>query len=255
MDLLKKHQELKTVHEALVQAGKLSALGELSAGVAHELNQPLQGIKGYSQMLLDTPYEEKTYTEFLGEIVKNSDRMAAIIRDLRSFTQASIEGFDWIDVAEPIRGAHQMVQGHLKASGVKFSLQVEKGLPKVFANRNQLEQVFVNLFNNAKDAVAEMQSADGALNVEIKQTLDNEITIIVQDNGIGMDSETREKVFNPFFTTKTAGRGMGLGLSVSYSIFQKHRGIIQVKSQKGKGSTFTLKLPIDFRKKKGPASS
>lgn len=238
-----------------MQAGKLSALGELSAGIAHELNQPLQGIKGYSQLLLETENDEKTTVEFLQEIVKNSDRMAAIIRDLRSFTQASIEGFDWVALHDPIRAAQKMLEGHLAAAGVKVEVSLPTDLPKCFANKNQLEQVFVNLFNNAKDAIIETGRSDGIIRVSATQIRDGEIKLIISDNGIGMDPQTKDQIFNPFFSTKQTGKGMGLGLSVTYSIIQKHRGIIEVKSERNAGSTFVMKLPIDFRTKKDRASS
>ena len=238
------------MHTALVQAGKLSALGELSAGIAHELNQPLQGIKGYSQLLLESGQDAGTTKEYLGEIVKNSDRMAAIIRDLRSFTQASVEGFDSIQLGDPIRAAEKMVHGHLAASGVKVEISLQSDLPKVFANANQLEQVFVNLFNNAKDAILETQNPNGVIRVSASQIKEGEIKIIVSDNGVGMDAKTRDQIFNPFYSTKPTGKGMGLGLSVTYSIIQKHRGIIEVKSELGSGSTFVIRIPTDFRTKK-----
>ncbi|MCM0606879.1 MAG: GHKL domain-containing protein [Xanthomonadaceae bacterium] len=242
---------MKSVHEALVQAGKLSALGELSAGIAHELNQPLQGIKGYSQLLQDNVTDAKTTQEYLGEIIKNSERMAAIIRDLRSFTQASIEGFDWITLSDPISAAKKMLDGHLTAAGVRVEISLPTELPKCFANKNQFEQVFVNLFNNAKDAIIETGRSDGVIRVSATQIREGEVKLIISDNGKGMDSQTRDQIFNPFFTTKPTGKGMGLGLSVTYSIMQKHRGLIEVKSEKTSGSTFVIKLPVDFRTKKG----
>lgn len=243
-----KNVELKTMQETLVQAGKMAALGELSAGMAHELNQPLTAIKGYSQEIqsLFTGNESQEMKMFFEEIVKNADKMAKIIKYLRTFTRKSTEGFEMTDVHNSLEEALHLLETQLQNRKIEIERQYSKKLPKVFANPVQLEQVFINLITNARDAIDQAGKFNGKITLKTQFQKDF-VVIEVSDNGCGMSEKTRSKIFNPFFTTKEVGKGMGLGMSLSYGILNKIHASLTVKSREGEGARFVIKIPQDFR--------
>lgn len=253
MQLEAGNAELKSMQETLVQAGKMAALGELAAGIAHELNQPLQGIRGYAQELqsiaaplIESAKERPEVEAGLREIVSNVDKMAAIIGYLRSFTRKSTEKHEMTDVHVAIEEALKMLSRQFASRGIEVHREFGSGIPEVYANPLQLEQVFINLATNARDAIE--ATGRGRGNVYISTRKDGDfVEIRFRDDGCGMNERTRAKLFNPFFTTKEVGKGMGLGLSLSYGILSKIQGSILVESKLGKGAAFTIKLPRDFR--------
>lgn len=252
VDLARVNAEYKMTQESLVQAGKLAALGELAAGIAHELNQPLMAIRGYAQELEFgiTPYVKGTPAEGeaslgLSEIISASDKMAAIISHLRAHTRKSTEDYAVVDVRQPIEEALKMVSRQLASRGVQVTCQIEEGV-MLYANPLQLEQVFINLTTNARDAIESTGRGRGTIAITAKS--DGQfIEVTFQDDGIGMAQVTKAKAFNPFFTTKEVGKGMGLGLSLSYGILSKVHGSIRIESEEGKGTTFVIRIPKDFR--------
>ena len=251
--LEKNNAELKAMQETLVQAGKMAALGELAAGIAHELNQPLQGIRGYAQELQDIlkpvvaghPSENDT-TSSLKEIVSNVDKMATIIQYLRTFTRKSVENFEMFDVHHAIEEAMKMLSRQFASRGITVHRDFDPKLPAVYANPLQLEQVFINLSTNARDAIEATGQGKGNIWIRTRGT-EKFVEISFRDDGAGMNDRTKAKVFNPFFTTKEVGKGMGLGLSLSYGILSKINASIVVESEAGKGTTFLINLPRDFR--------
>lgn len=259
-ELISKHQELrdvllelKSTQDALVQSGKLAALGELSAGVAHELNQPLQIIRGFSQELNDYLGSEKNIIDhkvvsgFISEITGSVDKMSKIIQALRTFAAQSTEGFSVVEVKDVMSEVVLLTSKNLSHLGIKFEYELPTQKFNVYAHATQLQQVFMNFILNAKDALAEKNEADKKIKIQL--TADRaDVIVSIEDNGIGMTQEQLQKIFNPFFTTKEVGKGMGLGLSLSHSIIKKIHGSITVRSELGKGTQFLIKIPTDFRK-------
>ena len=239
---------LRSTQESLIQAGKMAALGELAAGIAHELNQPLMGIRGYAQELqaVEEADMSQTSREHLGEIVKNADKMSKIIHYLRNFTSKSTEGYEEVDVGELIDESLKMMEHQFRIHGVRVETNFSSDLPKVYANPVQLEQVFINLSTNARDAIREANRDGGKLSVHTERD-GNLVKVTYRDNGCGMSETTKKKIMNPFYTTKEVGRGMGLGMSLSYGILNRIHASIVVKSEMGKGSEFCIQIPIDFR--------
>lgn len=247
LSLERKTEELKSMQEALVQAGKLAALGELAAGVAHELNQPLTAIRGFAQEArLETRPE--TIKSYLDEIVSASRKMEKIIKQLRTFTRKSTEDFQWIQIHDVIEESLLMMHQQLKIKGITIEKEFSKDIPAVYCNPFQLEQVFINLTTNARDAIEQKGEKGGRITIRTNLETGNKfIRIQYQDNGCGMNEKMKSKIWNPFFTTKEVGGGMGLGLSISHSILSKINASIIAESTPGVGSTFTIQIPIDYR--------
>ncbi len=250
--LERKNVELESMQQMLVQAGKMAALGELAAGIAHELNQPLQGIRGYAQELRDLALPmvagQASANEVgagLREIISNVDKMAQIIDYLRAFTRKSTEKHELTDVHHAVEEALKMLDRQFKTRGIVVERNFGE-LPKIYANPLQIEQVFINLATNARDAIEATGRGSGKIRVTTRSVGDF-VEVVFRDDGIGMSEMAKAKAFNPFFTTKEVGKGMGLGLSLSYGMISKLHGSIVVESELGKGAAFTVRLPRDFR--------
>ncbi|HCM41149.1 MAG: hypothetical protein A2X97_09145 [Bdellovibrionales bacterium GWA1_52_35] len=251
--LEKKTAELQAMQENLIQAGKMAALGELTAGIAHELNQPLQGIRGYAQELKDislpqltnSPVRESSST-CMTEIISNVDKMAGIIDYLRTFTRKSIEKHEFTDIHHAINEALKMLSRQFAVRGITVFRAFGADIPAVYANPLQLEQIFINLATNARDAIDTAGRGKGTVWIRSRRA-GNFVEILFKDDGSGMSDRTKAKAFNPFFTTKEVGRGMGMGLSLSYGIISKLNGTIVVESEFGKGAAFLIRIPIDYR--------
>lgn len=241
--------EIKATQETLVQAGKLAALGELSAGIGHELNQPLTAIKGYAQELvvLLEKTSDKTIQSYAGEIVKGADKMAKIIHSIRAFIGKTKQEFEVVQVNVVLDEALRMLEQQFLLKGVAVHRKFDPKLGQAYVNAIQIEQVVINLLANARDAVLEKNTAGGNIWVETRG-LKEFVEIDIKDDGAGMSDDVKSKIFNPFFTTKEVGKGMGLGLSLSFGIIQKVHGALTVESKPGQGSVFKLKIPRDFRK-------
>ncbi len=247
LQLEKKSAEMQALQETLVQAGKMTALGELATGIAHELNQPLQVIRGFAQELEALPLADAaTRASYLKEIITGVDKMRSIIDYLRGHVRKSGEGQGWVDVNQVLDESFKMLERQLRARGIELIRNYQPNLPQVFANPVQLEQVFINLGTNARDAIEATGRGTGRIEVET-QELNGFVEVRFRDDGCGMPEKTRQKAFNPFFTTKEVGKGMGLGLSLSYGIITRLQGSILVESELGKGACFTVRLPRDYR--------
>jgi len=253
IQLEKKNAELQAMQEQLVQAGKMAALGELSAGIAHEINQPLQGIRGYAQELqsilgaqLPKLQDTAEVQASLAEVVSNVDKMAAIIQYLRAFTRKSAEEYRLTSVHHAIEEALKMLARQFEVRGIGIKRHFAANLPDIFANPLQLEQVFINLATNARDAIEATGRKVGEVSISTRK-VGKFVEIRFKDDGCGMNERTKSKAFNPFYTTKEVGKGMGLGLSLSYGILSKLHGSIVVESEMGKGAEFVIRVPIDYR--------
>ena len=229
------------MEEQIAQADKLASIGQLSAGVAHEINNPLGIILGYTQLLMrdDDPYEER-YQD-LKIIEKHAKNCQSIVADLLSFSRSSKPEKEINNVHEIIDDVLTFIQQHSGLDGVEIIREYDRQLPAIVLDEKKIKQVFINLIMNAKHAVGQTGS------IEISSEFDpsaNQITVKVTDTGHGIKKEHLTRIFDPFFTTKPIGEGTGLGLSVSYGIIKNHGGDILVKSRPDEGSTFTVVLPV-----------
>ena len=242
-------EKLQQIESHLVQSEKLSALGELTAGVSHELNQPLNGIKIISQALLrdikKNRLEEEELEEDLTEIVKQVNKMAEIINHMRIYTR-NTEGnsSEMIDISTVIEGPFKILDQQLKTHGIEVVKEFAPGLPEVMCDPIRLEQVFMNLITNAKGSVESCGKENKRIEIRAYESDDSQsVEVTVKDNGEGIPEHLRQKIFQPFFTTKEPGKGTGLGLSVSHTIIEEHRGRIELESKVGEGTTFKVILP------------
>ena len=223
----------------LVQADKLSSIGLLAAGVAHEVNTPLAVISTYAQMLAKQISEDEQKSKLLDKIAKQTFRASEIVNSLLSFSRTSPTEFVEVDVSKVIQETLNLVEHQLKKSGVEVKLDAPPAMPPVKGNAGKLQQVFLNLFLNARDAM----DAGGTLTVHAWSE-GGFARIEVADNGQGIAPEHLERIYDPFFTTKAARKGTGLGLSVTYGIVREHGGSIEVESRPGAGSRFRVELPL-----------
>ena len=234
-------RRLKETQEQLFQSSKLKVLGEIAAGLAHELNQPLTVIRGLSQNLLRKTSPRDQDYEKLKLMVDASRRMEEIINHLRVFSRMDEPEFRIIDLNDVIRNTLKMVKELLARHSIEIRLSLSP-LPPIRGCANKLEQVIINLATNARDAMPD----GGVLSISTRTVDDNgrryaEVT--VSDTGYGIPDDIIHRIFDPFFTTKEEGKGTGLGLSISYSIIKDHRGEIKVRSKKDKGTIFFIRLP------------
>jgi two-component system, NtrC family, sensor kinase len=223
----------------LVQADKLSSIGLLAAGVAHEVNTPLAVISTYAQMLAKQISEDEQKSKLLDKIAKQTFRASEIVNSLLSFSRTSPTEFVEVDVSKIIQETLNLVDHQMKNSGVEVKLDTPPSLPAIKGNAGKLQQVFLNLFLNARDAM----ESGGTLSVHA-WTENGFARIDVADNGQGIAPENLERIYDPFFTTKGARKGNGLGLSVTYGIVREHGGTIEVDSRLGAGSRFRVEIPL-----------
>ena len=227
----------------LSQADKLSSIGLLAAGVAHEVNTPLAVISSYAQMLSKQLQGDPQRGALLEKITRQTFRASEIVNNLLNFSRTSSTEFTAVDVNKVIHDTLALLEHQLKTSRIQIQNELKENLPPIIGNAGRLQQVFLNLFLNAKDAM----SNGGTLRVA---TLNGEnVSVMVSDTGTGISHEHIQRIYDPFFTTKVAsregqGRGTGLGLSVTYGIIQEHSGKIRVESRPGEGTTFYLDFPL-----------
>lgn len=236
-ELVAANEELKRSQAQLVQSAKMAAVGELAGGIAHEINNPLQVILSRVQLLL---MQERTWSEVvqnLKAVEKEIHRIAAIVRGLLDFARQDQEGFRMLNVNEVVERTLLLIDHQLKLANIELTLNLERHLPYIYGNFNQLQQVFLNLIINAKQAMPN----GGSLRVTTRRTR-GWVEVEFLDTGVGIPEENLDKIFEPFFTTRKAGEGTGLGLSISYEIIRKHNGYIEVKSEANKGTTLIIKL-------------
>lgn len=237
-------QVLRETQNQLIQAAKLASVGTLAAGVAHELNQSLMVIRGYTQMLLSDPTDSLRLKEDLGHIETQTTRMMKIIRQLKDFSRPSRGEYEWLHLEDVIENTLTMLERQLQQTQVSIVKQFSSHIPLLYADRNQLEQVFLNLIINAVDAVMSQQQRQIKLTLSQLDSQPGYVMIEIQDSGCGMSAAVQAHVFDPFFTSKEVGQGTGLGLSISYGLIQSHGGWIEVESEEGAGSLFRVILPI-----------
>jgi len=233
--------ELDTRQEQLVEARKLVSIGTLTSGIAHELNNPLNNVSLTADTLLeeldDMPREEMR--ELLDDIINETERASGVVRNLLDFSRAEQRSLSRLSIATVISRTLKLVGNQLTLNQIKVQQDIPEGLPDIRGDMHYLQQVFINLFLNADQAMEK----GGTLTIAARAD-EHMMRIDVTDNGCGMDKETLGRIFDPFFTTKPVGEGTGLGLSIIYGIIKKHGGAIDVESEPGKGTTVTVSIPL-----------
>jgi two-component system NtrC family sensor kinase len=238
----KREMEVKLLH-----SGKLAAIGEMAAGIAHELNSPLTAILGNSQLLLRTTSKEDSSYSLLNDIKNCGDRCKRIIKSLLTFSRQDEYFFETFSVNDAVEQVLNLLKYQLEKNKIKITLLLRENLPLVEGSQPQIEQIIINLLLNAKDALEFSSEKNKEIIIKTEYHSD-EVYISVIDNGIGIEENKLSAIFHPFYTTKESENGTGLGLSVSIGIARTHGGTINVKSKLHTGSTFTLKLPIQQAK-------
>jgi two-component system NtrC family sensor kinase len=248
--IMKDVTEETKMEAKLVNSAKLAALGEMAAGVAHELNSPMTVIIGTAQMLARELREESLAekADVLSDIINCGLRCKRIIQNLLTFSHQDQLPATEIDLNDEARRVLGMIQYQINRSQIRISERLAPNLPRLTANGPQIQQVLTNFLINARDALAEVEGREKV--IEVATTLRQKegkswVVLSVTDNGIGIAPENLAKIFTPFYTSKEATKGTGLGLSVSLGIAESHHGTIEVESRPGAGSTFSLILPIE----------
>jgi hypothetical protein len=232
----------------LVQADKLSSIGLLAAGVAHEVNTPLAVISTYAQMLAKQVSGDEQKTKLLEKIAKQTFRASEIVNSLLNFSRTGAADFVDVDLNRVVNETFVLLEHQFQKSGVQVRLSLGTNIPPVRGNFGKLQQVFLNLFLNARDAMPE----GGKLMARIWSEA-GFVHVEVADTGHGIAPEHLARIYDPFFTTKGTRKGTGLGLSVSYGIVQEHNGIIEVDSSPGSGTRFRLEFPTTASKPRAAA--
>ena len=245
-------RELKATQERLVQAAKLSSLGQLVAGVAHEINNPLYAVMGLSHLILQGELDDSLRSE-LEMIHTQAKRCGGIVENLLSFARRSGSERQCVPINAVVEAAIALQANDLRLKRIDLEVNLDPDLLPVLADNNEIQQVVLNLLMNAEDAMLE---ADGGLKLSVKTSRRGSVVeIAVTDEGPGIPEENIDSVFDPFFTTKEVGKGTGLGLSICYGIVQDHHGVIRVESEKNKGATFVVELPLATEPPETPTAS
>lgn len=236
-------RSVKAAERKLVQSEKLASLGQLGAGIAHELNQPLQAIELLADMI-DADDEVRAHKELVGRIRIATKRMGAIVDNVRRFARESTSEKQPTSARAPLTDAISLMLQQLKLSGIVLEQQLASSLPNLLADATQLQQVFANLLINARAALAANETTRPIIRVSAHRE-GQHVVYRVEDNGDGVPDSVAANMFDPFFTTRDVGEGTGLGLSLSLGIVEEHRGTLEYRSSDLGGACFEVRLPID----------
>ncbi len=233
-------EKLKKSQDRLMQSEKLAAMGQFSAGLAHELTSPLTGVASLSKKYRKSAKKDSEEYAHMTLIYNACEHMAKIVTDFSSLSRKSGGKLIEVDVIEIIESTLSFITNQLKLKGIQVNKEYSDNLPKVKGNKTELRQVVLNIITNARDAMPE----GGRFDIKVGVSHDKR-NIIMEfvDDGIGIKEEDLKMIFDPFFTTKTYGEGVGLGLSVVYGIIENHKGKIKAESSPGKGTKITIILP------------
>ena len=232
------YEDLRRTQEQLLQSEKMSAVGQLIAGVAHELNNPLTAILGYAQLLESAELDPRS-GDFVRKLFRQAQRTHRVVQNLLSFARQHKPQKQQVDVRQALEESLALRENDLKANNVTLQCEMAEDLPSVVADPHQLEQIFLNIVNNALDAMVE-SNGSGLLKVRAFKK-DSYVCLEFSDNGPGMKDANR--IFDPFYTTKSVGKGTGLGLSICYGLVKEHGGEILARNQEEGGATIEIRLP------------
>jgi two-component system, NtrC family, sensor kinase len=232
-------KKLREKQSQLVEAEKLAGIGKLAAGIAHEINNPLTSVLTFSNLMLEQCPPSDPRHDKLKLMVRETDRARTIVRQLLNFGRESVIKPEKININQPVTEITESLAAQEAFKGIDLSMRLAENLPQVYADPAQLGQVVLNILLNAIHAI----TPPGTIEVSTRLA-DKNVEVVFTDSGKGIPEEHMHKIFDPFFSTKAATKGTGLGLAVSYGIIKKHGGEIAVDSAVGKGTTFTVRLPI-----------
>ncbi len=239
---LRIERELQKMQEALLQSEKLAAMGRLTSQIAHELNNPIYGIMNTLELLKTEIPPESKRRRILELSLSEIQRLSEMLRNMLSFSKPEEEKRRPINIGDLIEGILMVMEKQMKEFNIRVETSFDPDIPEIMASTNQMRQVMLNLFKNAKEAMPK----GGTLFVRTSRE-GNRVLIRIRDTGTGIPEDIRDKIFDAFFTTKQKVKGVGLGLSVCYGIIKDHGGDIKVESEEGKGTTFALSLPMESR--------
>lgn len=241
-NLAKDIDQRKMMEHQMSQADKLASIGQFSSGIAHEINNPLGIILGYTQLLMRGENPESEKYQDLKTIEKHVRTCKSIVEDLLNFAQTSKPSQEVVRLNDVIEDVVSFIQQHSKLEKIQIIRDYDQSLPSMFLDEKKIRQVIMNLTMNARHAVGK----NGTILISTRNCSDDKQVIIeVRDTGYGIEQKNLSRIFDPFFTTKPTGEGTGLGLSVGYGIIKNHGGDIFVKSEPGQETTFTVVLPIN----------
>jgi C4-dicarboxylate-specific signal transduction histidine kinase len=246
VEVQRREQELRDKQEQLVQAAKLATLGELTTGVAHELNNPLNNIglfvgNAIDQIQLGDIANEQRLLVELGSAMQQVRKATEIISHLRTFGRAAPVSQERLFINEVVERALSLMQEQLRDRQIEVHLDLCPDNPVIMGNAIQMEQVFINVLSNARDALALSRQKLIFVSSQVQSGM---VELVFRDTGPGIPAGLEERIFDPFFTTKEVGRGTGLGLSIAYGIIKEHRGTISLINRPGEGATFVIQLPL-----------
>lgn len=247
--------QLRVTQNQLVQAEKMASLGQLLSGIAHEINNPLAGVMGYAQLLLKDPDLEEKVRQGLEKINKEANRINKIIQNLLLFTRGSKPIKRSLQINEVLESVLELRAASLAQNHIQVTKNLAPGLPEIQGDFYQLQQAFLNIVDNAEEALLKSQRQKNLyISSELISKLPPDeillhlplpfIRVTLSDNGAGIPETHLKKIFDPFFTSKEVGKGMGLGLSVSYGIIQVHGGKVDLISQVDQGTSFFVEIPL-----------
>ena len=236
----KMERELREIQQALLQSEKLAAMGRLTSQIAHELNNPIYGIMNTLELLKTEIPPESKRRRILELSLSEIQRLSEMLRNMLSFSKPEEETRKRLSLNELLEGILLMMERQMRESNIRVVLDLDHQIPEVMASTNQMRQVMLNMFKNAKEAMPH----GGILTVRTAKE-DQKVSVHIQDTGVGIPEEIRNKIFEAFFTTKQKVKGVGLGLSVCYGIIKDHGGEIRVESEEGKGTTFIISFPVE----------
>lgn len=251
-ELLYRLTQLQNAQSSMIQAGKLAVLGEVSSGLAHELNNPLTTVAGYLEFIREALQARQASAldfdeleDYLQKIERNVNRMKLIVRHIMEFARESKPVKQPRPLNDVIEKSFILINEQLRLKNIDIQLDLCPALVAPI-DESRMEQVFINLLSNARDAILEAHGeTGGTIQIRSRVLSGSELEIEISDNGIGMTEEIKSRIFNPFFTTKEVGKGTGLGLSISHGIVRDHGGSICCASERGKGTTFQIRLPLN----------
>jgi signal transduction histidine kinase len=232
-------ERLQKAFQRITVTERLASLGQMAAGVAHEINNPLGGILLYSNLVLEEMDPADQSRQNMEKIIYQTERCKKIVQSLLDFARTPSGDLSRLDVNHVILTSLNLVKDQSIFHGIEVKTELADGLPPVMGDLSRLEEVFLNLFINATDAMC----GRGTLTIASRLSSTGVVKIAITDTGKGIDKAYLPHIFEPFFTTKDPGQGTGLGLSITYGIIQKHGGFIDVVSEPGTGTTFTITLP------------
>ena len=227
------------LEEQLFQSEKLAAMGRLTAQIAHELNNPIYGVMNCLDLLTSEIPEGNRKRKFLDMALSESKRMSGLLRSMLNFFRPDEDVKTYVSLNKLIEEVLVFIGKQLREFKVKAVLDLDRDIPEIYASGNQLKQVLLNMIMNSKAAMPQ----GGTLKI-ISNKANGEVVLKISDTGIGIPPENRDRIFEAFFTTKSDVKGVGLGLSVCFGIIRQHEGKIEVESEVGSGTTFTITLPI-----------